>query len=77
MTIPRFDIFRRDRIGGLLWIGTAADISEARNRIAQHPSRSQEFLLLDMRTGAKIPLKVQPRETIESLLGRSAMHVRA
>jgi hypothetical protein len=63
MTIPRFDIFRRDRIGGLLWIGTAADISEARNRIAQHPSRSQEFLLLDMRTGAKIPLKVAtPRD---------------
>ena len=29
MTIPRFDIFRIDKDGGLFWIGTADDDHEA------------------------------------------------
>jgi hypothetical protein len=56
MTIPRFDIFRVDKGGSLLWIGTAEDIEEARKRVTEHPSRSKEFFLLDSRTGAKVVL---------------------
>ena len=39
MTIPRFDIFRIDKDGGLFWIGTADDVVEARKLATQNPSR--------------------------------------
>jgi hypothetical protein len=57
MTIPRFDIFRIDKDGGLFWIGTADDVVEARELATQNPSRSKDFILFDLKTGAKTALK--------------------
>jgi len=33
MTIPRFDIFRIDKDGGLCWIGAADDVTEAQKLV--------------------------------------------
>jgi hypothetical protein len=59
MTIPRFDILRIDKAGGLLWIGTADDVVEARELATQNPSRSKDFILFDLKTGAKTALKAR------------------
>jgi hypothetical protein len=54
MTIPRFDIFRIEKDGGLFWIGTAADVAEAQRLVIKQPSTSsREFVLFDLKTGAK------------------------
>jgi hypothetical protein len=57
MTIPRFDIFRIDKDGGLFWIGTADDVLEAQKLVTQNPSRSKDFVLFDLKTGAKMAMK--------------------
>ena len=57
MTIPRFDIFRIDEDGGLFRIGTAEDVVEARELATQNPSLSKDFILFDLKTGAKTALK--------------------
>ena len=57
MTIPRFDIFRVDKDGGLLWIGTADNVAEAQKLVNQQPAGSRDFILFDLRTGAKKVMK--------------------
>jgi hypothetical protein len=55
MTISRFDIFRMEKDGGLLWIGTAGDVKEAQKVVT--PPVSRDFILFDLKTGAKMALK--------------------
>jgi hypothetical protein len=57
MTMPRFDIFRIDKDGSLFWIGTANDTHETQELVTQNLSRSKDFLLFDLKTGAKIPMR--------------------
>ena len=57
MTISRFDIFRMEKDGGLLWIGTADDVKEAQKVVTQQPPVSRDFILFDLKTGAKMALK--------------------
>ncbi len=57
MTIPQFDIFRIDKDGSLFWIGTADDVHEAQELVTQNPSRLKDFLLFDLKTGAKMTMK--------------------
>jgi len=57
MTIPRFDIFRIDKDGGLFWIGAADDVAEAQKLVTQQQSGSRDFILFDLRTGAKKIMK--------------------
>jgi hypothetical protein len=57
MTVPRFDIFRMEKDGGLLWIGTADDVKEAQKLITQQLSGSRDLILFDLTTGAKMPMK--------------------
>jgi hypothetical protein len=57
MTIPRFDIFRIDKDGGLFWIGTADDVAEAQKLVTQQRAGSRDFILFDLRTGAKKVMK--------------------
>ena len=52
----RFDIFRTERDGGLLWIGTADDVREAQKLITQQPSGSRDFVLFDLKTGTKMAM---------------------
>jgi hypothetical protein len=44
-------------VSGLLWIGTADDVKEAQKLVAQQPSGSRDFILFDLTTGAKMPMK--------------------
>jgi hypothetical protein len=54
MTIPRFDIFRIEKNGGLFWIGTADDVAEAQKLVTKQPSAgSRDFVLFDLKTGDK------------------------
>ena len=48
MTIPRFDIFRIDKDGGLFWIGAADDVAEAQKLVTQQQSGSRDFILFDL-----------------------------
>ena len=58
MTIPRFDIFRIDKDGTLFWIGAADDVAEAQRLVTRQPSPgSRDFILFDLRTGAKKVMK--------------------
>jgi hypothetical protein len=58
MTIPRFDIFQIDKDGGLCWIGAAGDVTEAQKLVTKQPSAgSRDFILFDLRTGAKQAMK--------------------
>jgi len=58
MTVPRFDIFRIDNDGGLCWIGTADDVTEAQKLVTKQPSAGlRDFVLFDLRTGAKRAIK--------------------
>ena len=52
MTIPRFDILRIDKDGGLFWIGTGDDVLEAQKLVTQNPSRSKDFVLFDLKNGS-------------------------
>jgi hypothetical protein len=52
MIIPRFDIFRIEKDGGLFWIGTADDVAEAQKLVTKQPSPgSRDFILFDLKTG--------------------------
>jgi hypothetical protein len=57
--LQQFDIFRTDADGNLLWLEAAADLrsAEARIRTIGH-LQPGEYLILDQRTGNKIPVKV-------------------
>jgi hypothetical protein len=57
MTIPRFDIFRMEKDGGLFWIGTADDVGEAQKLITRQQASSRNYILFDLRTGAKKEMK--------------------
>jgi hypothetical protein len=57
MTIPRFDIFRIDKDSTLFWIGAADDVAEAQKLVTQQQPGSRDFILFDLRTGAKKVMK--------------------
>jgi hypothetical protein len=57
MSVPRLDIFRIERGGSLLWIGTAEDLDEARRYVAQLPAGTKEFCAVDLTTGVRTPLQ--------------------
>jgi hypothetical protein len=58
VTIPRFDIFRIDKDGGLCWIGAVDDVTEAQKLVTKQPSAgSRDFTRFDLRTGAKQAIK--------------------
>jgi hypothetical protein len=57
MTIPRFDISRIHKGGSLSWIGTANDTPETQKPFTQKSSRLKDFLLFDLKKGAKTAMK--------------------
>jgi hypothetical protein len=51
MTIPRYDVLKRD-CGGLLWIEAVDDLESARLRIQELSSATYgEYLVFDQNTG--------------------------
>jgi len=61
MTTPRFDIFKEDGEGKLLWLGTANDMDQARSealrRVSNHPAESNKFCVLDSITGRRFDIR--------------------
>jgi hypothetical protein len=56
MSVHQLDIFRIERGGSLLWIGTAEDLDEARRYVAELHAGTKEFCVVDLTTGVKTPL---------------------
>jgi hypothetical protein len=61
MSAHRLDIFRIERGGSLLWIGTAEDLDEAQRYVAQLPAGAEEFCVVDLTTGVRTPLRAEDR----------------
>jgi hypothetical protein len=52
---PPFDIFRAERNGSVLWIGSAASVAEANARVQELGMRSPgDYVLLNQKTGDKL-----------------------
>jgi hypothetical protein len=62
-----FDIFRTEGTGSVLWIGSAASVTEAKARIRQQSAGSPgEYLLLNQQTGTKLVIKLDETDAAAS-----------
>jgi hypothetical protein len=51
MTLPAYDIFRKDGAEALIWVGAATDLESARVRIRELSRRVEaEFVVFDQHT---------------------------
>jgi hypothetical protein len=57
----QFDIFRLHHDGAPVWVEPASTLDDAQERVQQlGTSEPGEYIILNQRTGHKIPIKVAP-----------------
>jgi hypothetical protein len=58
MTVP-FDIFRLETGGGVLWLGSAESLQNAKARVQEFGARpAVDYLILNQETGAKLIVRL-------------------
>jgi hypothetical protein len=51
---PPFDLFRQESAGSVLWLGVAASMDEANQKIAAHLTQiPANYLIVSLRTGTQ------------------------
>lgn len=72
-----FDIFHA-KIGGVLWIGSAATQEDAKARVQELAARSGgEYVVLNQSTGSKSVIRIEGRDGEPSVIQNSAKEVSA
>lgn len=74
MSIP-FDIFRTETKGGVLWIGSAATVEEAKARVLELATRSPgDYFLLDQKTGKRLVIQLDGLNEAPGRSGQKAQN---
>jgi hypothetical protein len=66
MASPAFDIFQVEE-SGVLWLGSAATVEDAKEQVRQFAARAPgKYLLFDQKTGTKL-LLIEPHRAGSSM----------
>ena len=62
MASPAFDIFQVEE-SGVLWLGSAATVEDAKEQVQQIAARAPgKYLLFDQKTGSKLVIELLPSD---------------